>query len=692
LEAFVKLRKFRVYNFRSIVDSGWVDLDDIITLVGKNESGKTSLLQALWKFNPHEKQPYNLDREWPRGRRKERSLEQVVIETEFDFNEEERAELAGIHESAASITGVRIRKNYKGTFTYTFLPTEPVGDDDPEWANSHDIKWVISVLQERIGELSFGATDDLKNQYESALEQFIQEVRENGGSAYAIKHADAFKSKIAHFQQYYEEDQRAIASLNKQLDAAVSELKVKPPLRHAIDTAHEWLPTFIYMDDYRIFTGAAHLDQVQQRFHNKKPTNEDYTIRLLMEQAGLDLDEEVKKGNAKDREQRMLDMNDASMTLTQEIADRWSQKKYEVRFEADGQQLITFVKDEGSTALVPLEERSKGFQWFFSFDMLFMAETGGEFKNAVILLDEPGLHLHAQAQRDLLDRMRAYARDNQLVYTTHLPFMVDSTRLNNIYICGEKPGEGVKVHQDWASAGKDARFTLQAALGLSWSQSLFVGKYNLVVEGVTDFWFLSTFSELLRQADREGLDEGLVITPAGGASKVAYIGTILDGQELHVAVLLDSDPEGQSAYQQLVRQWILKDNHVLMLGRVLGVEGNRCLEDLFAEDYYLGFVREAYKKELGGKVLSIAPQDKRSIVQRVEAALQEAGIERFNKGHIAKRIMTDLKGKSADELPSETVDNFVKVIAAINRLVAKWRGGKKSKKKSRLFLISGGLC
>nr|VFK00585.1 MAG: AAA ATPase domain-containing protein [Candidatus Kentron sp. H]VFK00659.1 MAG: AAA ATPase domain-containing protein [Candidatus Kentron sp. H]VFK04645.1 MAG: AAA ATPase domain-containing protein [Candidatus Kentron sp. H] len=669
----MKLKKFRVCNFRNIVDSGWVEMDDIITLVGKNESGKTSLLQALWKFNPHKNHPYILDREWPRGRRKERSPEQVVIETEFDFNEEERAALAEIHESTASVTGVRIEKDYQGSFFYTFLPTQPIDGNDSEWSKNHDIKWVISVIEKRIGEPPADASDHFKNQYGPVLKQFIQEVRKNGGSPYAIQQTDAFKSKIAAIHPQHEADQQAIASLKQQLDAAVSELKIKLPLRQAIDTAHEWLPTFIYMDDYRIFTGSAYLDQVQQRFRKNKPTDEDYTIRLIMEQAGLDLDEVVEKGNAPDRELRQYDMDDASSTLTNEIAERWSQRNYKVEFRVDGQQLNMFVKDSDSSDLIRLEERSKGFQWFFSFDMLFMAETGGEFRNAVILLDEPGLHLHAAAQRDLLKRMRAYAKDNQLIYTTHLPFMVDFTRLNNIYVCEEKPKDGVKVHQDWASAGKDARFTLQAALGLSWSQSLFVGQYNLVVEGVTDFWFLSTLSELLRQAEKEGLDEELVITPAGGASKVAYIGTILRGQELRVAVLLDSDPEGQSAYEQLVHQWILEDSHVLMLGPVLGVEGNRCLEDMFAEAYYLGFVRAAYRKELGEKELSVPPQGKRSIVQRVEAALKTLGIEHFNKGRVAKRIMKDLAGKSLEDLPPETVDNFVKVVAEINRLVTKWR-------------------
>lgn len=674
----MKLKRFRVQNFRNVTDSGWVVLSDILTLVGKNESGKTSILKALWKFNPFEEQPYSLDREWPRGRRKERSPEQLVVETEFVFDDGEKAELANIHESAATVAGVRIKKNYKGTFSYTFLPTDPT--------DKHDIKWVISVIKEKIGTVPDGASDHFKNQYNPALKTFIQQVRDNDGSAYAVENAAAFKTVYAPFHHpnnppnnpQFQADKQAIAALNRALDMAVTELKTETPLRRAIDTMHEWLPTFIYMDDYRIFTGAAQLDQVQQRFKDKKPTDEDYTIRLIMNQAGLDLDQEVEKGKAKDREQRMLDMNDASLTLTNEIAHRWSQKKYEIRFEADGPQLIMFVKDVESPALVPLEERSKGFQWFFSFDMLFMSETSGDFENSVILLDEPGLHLHAAAQRDLLERMKAYAKNNQLIYTTHLPFMVDFAHLDSIYICEERPNEGVKVHQDWAVAGKDARFTLQAALGLSWSQSLFVGNYNLVVEGVTDFWFLSTISELMRQAGKEGLDEELVVTPAGGASKVAYIGTILRGQELRVAVLLDSDAEGKTAYEQLVRQWILEENHVLMLGPAIGAKGDRCLEDMFEEGYYLGFVQDAYKKELGKQKLSLMEQAGRSIVQRVEDALQATGIGIFNKGRVAKRIMNDLAGKSLDELPTETVDNFAKVITAVNRLVTKWRGAKNS--------------
>jgi predicted ATP-dependent endonuclease of OLD family len=369
----------------------------------------------------------------------------------------------------------------------------------------------------------------------------------------------------------------------------------------------------------------------------------------------------------------MMDMNDASQTLTNLIANRWSQKRYEVMFQADGQHFETFVRDEGQTALVPLEDQSKGFQWFFSFDMTFMYETQGSFANAVILLDEPDLHLHAAAQRDLLKRMSAYAKKNQLIYSTHLPFIIDFTRLDNIFICEEKASGGSKVHKDWATADKDARFTLQAALGLSWSQSLFVGQFNLVVEGVTDHWFLTKISMLLKDAGGVGLDEQLVVTPAGGASKVAYVVTILHGQELNVAVLLDSDKEGDDAFKQLVHSWILKEKLVLRVGQILGVTGNRALEDLFDEAYYITQTQVAYGKELAGKKLTLPAKAGLSLVERVVEALKATGIPDFNKGRVAKKIMEDLAKKKLGDLPALTVENFKKIIVEANSLVEGWR-------------------
>ncbi len=659
----MKMTAFKIENFRCIKDSGWVEVDDIAVIVGKNESGKTALLQGLWKFNPFHDVKYSLDREWPRGHRKDRSDDKVVATVRFQFTPEEIAEIEGIHESAKGITGVEVKRNYKGTYLHNFLPKNP--------SEEHDIKWVVSLLKEKLLEVPENCSDRFKTQYKASFDSYVQGVRDKGGSKYALEKAKEFKAQIGSFAQHHQDNQ-AIQQLGKILDQTMAEIKATP-LRQVIDAVHKKLPVFVYMDDYKIFSGTAQLDEVKNRKDRDGLKPEDETVILIMKMAGLELEDEVRRGNEKSREQRILDMNDASQTLTQLIADRWSQKKYEVMFQADGQHFITFVKDVDSKILVPLEERSKGFQWFFSFDMTFMYETDGQFENAIILLDEPGLHLHAAAQRDLLKRMKAYSAKNQLIYTTHLPFMIEFTRLDNIFVAEEVGKNGTKIHKDWATADKDARFTLQAALGLSWSQSLFLGQYNLVVEGVTDFWYLTTISTLLKEAGKEGLDEQLVITPAGGASKVAYVGTILHGQNLNVAVLLDSDPEGKSAYEQLVHQWIMDDKLVLRLGDVLDVKSERTLEDLFDEDYYFQHVKTAYAKELGKAELKIATGSNRPILRRVEEALEECGIEKFNKGRVGKRIMTDLAKKQLSDLPSDTVNGFKKVITAVNAVVARWK-------------------
>lgn len=664
----MKLTACRVHDYRSIQDSGWVDIDDMAVIVGKNESGKTSFLKALWKFNPFHDVGYNIDREWPSGRRKEKSSDKIVVEAKFSFGSDEVSKIESIHESAKGIIGIEMARTYAGDYTHQFVPKNP--------STEHNVDWVVDLLRSKLMELPPGFSEHFQQQYSPKRDEFIAEVKEKGGSTYALAKLPEFKIQFAAFRHpsnpQHQQDQNAIPTLNAIIDQLIKEIEATPLLR-VVDLVHEWLPTFIYMDDHRAFVGAAQLDDVLKHKKEKKLSPEEETINIIMEMSGLNLEDEVKKGAAADREQRILDMNDASNTLTTLIAERWSQRRYQVVFQADGQHFITFVKDLNDKGLVPLEDRSKGFQWFFSFDMRFMYETNGEFKNAIILLDEPGLHLHAAAQRDLLDRMKAYATGNQLFYTTHLPFMIDLKRLDNIYVAEEIPDEGTKVHKNWATADKDARFTLQAALGLSWSQSLFVGQFNLVVEGVDDFWFLTTFSTMFEEAGQPGIDPRLVVTPAGGASKVAYVGTILKGQELNVAVLLDSDPAGQQAFEQLVHQWILQDKLVVMVGDAVG--STPCaLEDLFGEGYYLTKINEAYAKEFEKKPLTLNAKTvgKKSIVDRVEDAFGERGLGEYNKGRVAKRIMTDLGKKQLGACDADTVEKFRKVIDAINAVVKGW--------------------
>lgn len=538
------LTAFRVLNYRCVNDSGWIELDRLTVLVGKNQSGKTALLRALHKFNPFQSAPYNPDREWPRGRRKERDPKAPAVKVRFALTEEEKrilSELAGV-----GVEGpIEISRSYDGQLSFK-LPDASKAD---EARAEHLLGKLVGLRELPSAECSeafsrgvrtyLDELSDLVRQQElSALRQAISGVMQRLGPLVSAEDVEA------------PADQPVLQELVRGLDTLLPDANSTQDLLE--EQVRTWLPVFVYMDDFRRYSGSCLLNQLKERRDSGRLTNEDETVLILMGMAGLDLDDQVAKVASDDREQRALDLNDASITLTRDMAGRWSQEEYVVEFHADQHHFFTFVKspDQDQTALVPLEEESKGFQWFFSFDIHFAHETRGTLKGAVILLDEPGLHLHPKAQDDLLKRLEAYCAGNQLIYTTHLPFMIDLTRPERIRVVDRTPN-GTVVTDDIFGSDKDARFSLLAKLGMSASQSLLVGRYNLVVEGPEDYWFVLGMSEVMKRGGRDGLADRLAITAAGGASEAAYMATFMCGQDLNVVVLFDSDQAGETAAEGL---------------------------------------------------------------------------------------------------------------------------------------------
>ena len=671
------ITKFCIRRHRNIQDSGWVELENLTAIVGKNESGKTALLKALHKFNPFTPEPYNMDREWPRGYRRERDPDAVPCCVEFALTDDEKSALAELTDQKFAAETITVTKNYAGQFEVAF----PEGVA-PDLLHPNDVDRICETLPEPHAQVG---PDFLKAAQECRAEakRLAYEGRYSDLQSVTEQQKEQLQAAFTNGspQPQHQHETEFLASYEADLDAVREQLTKEPSIHKK---AHEYviglIPTFIYMSDYRAFTGTALLDQVKQRNDQKQPTLEDETLLIIMSLSGLDLDDEVEKGSSADREQRQYDLDDASQSLTNLIKDRWKQRKYEIEFRADGQHFYTMVKDDQPGAgLIPLEERSKGFQWFFSFDLLFMHESQGTFKGCIILLDEPGLHLHPDAQSDLLNRMEAYAEGNTLVYTTHLPFMLDLRKPERIRILTERDDGTAFVTDDITLSKPEEKLTLQAALGMKGRQSYLVAQRNLVVEGADDFMIVTELSNLLIRSRSEGLPEDVYVTAGGGAPEAVYIATFMIGQELEVVALFDSDQSGRDAEAKLTKNWLTRYKgakaNTLLLGNAVGESESRdfAIEDLFPEDYYVGKVREIYKKELaaaGAKKLKLKGSD--LLCNRVSRALKEATNSKFNKGSVAKRIKSDLIAmKSVDELPAGTKEKAERVINAITNAFPK---------------------
>ncbi|MGD9798756.1 MAG: AAA family ATPase, partial [Acidimicrobiia bacterium] len=93
----MRLMKARVQNYRSIEDSGWVDIEgDITALVGKNESGKTAFMQALFKLHPVEPATYDEVVNFPSRltrKRKDTAGPIPVTTVQYELSDDELGEI-----------------------------------------------------------------------------------------------------------------------------------------------------------------------------------------------------------------------------------------------------------------------------------------------------------------------------------------------------------------------------------------------------------------------------------------------------------------------------------------------------------------------------------------------------------------------------------------------------------------------
>ena len=660
----MQLTSFRVQKFRNIEDSGEVELLDVLTcVVGKNQAGKSALLRALHKFNPHRPAPYDMRREWPRGQRTDRNAKQVVCEVHFALSPEEVKTLTEIAGQDLSAEVVVVTKDYAGNFEIKF-PTDPTLFPNALHPNAID-----SICQTLLR-----PTEEVGANFLTVAMKCVQETTQCAREGRFEKLTNIRDQHVAALQEQFTEgnpepqhsnENQFIADYTEKLTEIETTLgeELTPYQKvHAIIVSK--LPTFIYMDDYKTFHGRADLAGLKERHDNNKLplSEEDETFLMILQLAGLDLDDLITQGKSKEQDvihDRQIDLQDAGTTLTNVVAGRWGQNDYRVQFRVDGQVFFTEIEETNKNiGMIPLEEQSKGFQWFFSFDLHFMHDSDGTFEGCVLLLDEPGLHLHPGGQEDLLERLDAYAKKNTLIYTTHLPFLIDLREPERIKVINQTES-GAVVSDDLGGTQADERLTLQAALGMRAKQSYLVSEQNLLVEGVHDYWIVVALSNIFEREGRAGLPEDVLVTAAGGASEIVPTATFMIGQGLSVVALFDSDSAGKEAEEKLRKKWITryKDARAgtLLLGDALGMSGKEAtIEDLFGDAYYIGKVRESHELKLksrGVASAAVALSGSGPILPRLHQCFEEIKVD-FNKGSVGKLIRRDLvRCQSVDKLP-----------------------------------------
>ncbi|MEM7663401.1 MAG: AAA family ATPase [Pseudomonadota bacterium] len=604
----MRLSKFRVTNYRNILDSGWIDITDVTAFVGQNEAGKSNLFEALYGLNSYVATNYDPDEDWPVDdwKGKKNAKGKSVASAYFDL---EPSEARSLFEFA------------RATPSETEDSKEETPSPPPPPAG-------LQIYASR----SYGY-----------LTGFF--IYDNAGSRLDVDEYELSQDEVQKW-------------------------------------AKSRVPKFVLIQDYEFSGTQVELTELKSRIdraggmeHRNTLSQDDQTILVVLDLAEIDLDDFVEKGqSAEGRTLRQFDKRAASRYLTQQFQALWKQKKVSFDIDVDGPTLNIFAEDEAIGFPVRLNRRSTGFRWYVSFAWKFTHASDGEFENCILLLEEPGIHLHYSGQQDLLAVFEDLAETNTVLYTTHLSSMVDKSNPERVRIIETDKAHHLKVTHGVVSSRSQSGAVIESALGLTSDLSGMLGNRKvLIVEGGTDALVLNKLSGILAKNDKASLSNNIYLWPAQTSTKAPMYAAFAIGQRWDAGVLLDSDKAGIAAAKQ-IREMDLKayadetgfDFRVMLLGETAGIKKtDAAIEDLFPDKWFVDCVNRSYG--LAIKLQDLPTDGSNLIAKRVETVLEERHGRKLIKKQVLAEMLREFdKWNDVSDLPKGVAENAERLFKKIN--------------------------
>ena len=611
----MNLTRFKIKSFRSINETEWIEVNDVTALIGTNESGKTNVLLPLWKLSPANGGEIDLIYDIPRAQYSDiRALspKPKFIWAEYELSESEANKLAELSgHPAEEFKHIIVSKDYDNKLYIEYVDSQEL---------PYSISSLTKALEDTITKLESlntqsGAESNRRTEAVALLNTIKPEYAPDDTKLIADDVEKVIK-KINETLKLDEQvkssaSQKTVSELVFELSAWLEEIKAPslPEMESVANKVIELMPKYVYYSNYGNLDSKIYLPRVieditRQDKLNEKELAKVRTLQTLFTYVGLDPKEILALGKqsekpddkqisitTKQKEERGILLASAATKFTRLFNAWWQQGDYKFDFQADGDLFIIWVSDSKRPEKIALEARSTGLQWFFSFYLVFLVESEKKHANAVLLLDEPGITLHPLAQKDLFNFFDNLAIHNQIIYTTHSPFMIDSNhleRVRSVYI--DKDGYSV-VSSDLRASEKingknqpQSVYPAHAALGLTVSEAVLTNCLPVLVEGESDQYYLTGIKLFLSAIEKIHPQKEIVFVPFGGLKSKGLQGTIsiLAGvTEGMPCILLDGDSEGKKKAEEL-KSGLYKDipDKVIILNDFSTVE-NPEIEDIF---------------------------------------------------------------------------------------------------------------
>lgn len=512
----MKLKSFRVRNYKSIVDSGECrlsDHDNITVLAGQNESGKSSILQAL---RDYENGVIN-----PEAIRDDESV--TAIECTFDVPKNTFAEKTILQD-------IELPNEVRAIF-----------------ANLSEIKIIKSLGANNNVFVSLG--NDLVERMKEVLKKCNEEIEANN---LQIKPGELVTTW----------------DVEKTVEEVVSEIVFSTPIIIFFDDFCDLLPDRILLSDIKI---------------GNKDAKGFQAVKNIETILGTDFSklDDLSDGRRETTQTRFHE------SITADFNERWKQRiaegngaKVHVKYYRDGGGIsyLKFYIETKKGEFLSVEKRSQGFKWFLSFYLQLKAEDKTS-ERLVILFDEPGLHLHSKAQLDMIKVFEELSGKNQIIYSTHSPYLIDTSKLHRLRLVVNTKDFGTtieKITSNKIGNQKDALKPIIDALGLEIASPFSMArKNNVILEGISDFHYFQAFKKLLGKQYEIGL------LPSMGSSNCHLLMELCIGWGLNWLIIFDD--KGAARDYSKIKKAFFNDSDDHAQARIYRLKGCDGVEDMFTK-------------------------------------------------------------------------------------------------------------
>lgn len=513
----MKLLKVKIKNFLSLKEEQTLKLNNGITsLIGLNEAGKTSILKAIIKLNG----------------------EKIKKEEKNKKLKSNESSITGYF----SIGGDEIKNINKGL--------------DPLIQLDESKKYAIEVFVDDEDDVGYNLLYlDEEKKYVSMDSTFLNIL--NGEIVKNISINDSLEHKKGTYQETIE----YLEELIKMDSANTDELSQIKEIAEYLNE-NKWTES---IPDYEFISFSVFRDVLKSKYTIDEVKKEQKVLNIL-KIAGIDI-EQIDKDITENNVFSIQDVeNEYAEIATTKFKEIFKQvdDNFKLRIKIDSATRSIYFSTQDKTTdnvSIPIDDRSEGFKWYLSIYLtLYNYIENNDTHNKILLLDEPNLYLHAEAQMDLLERVfKKEFKNIQIIYTTHSPYMIDSANTNSIKIIEKETQTNIyNSAREYALARKDmndvdALTPVMTALHLNIANELIVNSNNniIIVEGIQDLYVLKS---MIYKLNYTGKFKNIKIIPCFGSEKVTFMFGYLYGLGYKTYILVDNDKAGRKTINEITNR------------------------------------------------------------------------------------------------------------------------------------------